>query len=67
MGQAAHYRKKRVADTFSIWNAPANLVVKGVPWGPISPKFDIRIWFGAIPQADILGWSVIANQSIGLV
>jgi hypothetical protein len=38
-----------------------------VPWGPTSPKADIRIWFGAIPQVDILGWSVIANQSIGLM
>ena len=34
-GQATPYRKKRVADTFSIRNARANLVVKEVPWGPI--------------------------------
>lgn len=65
--QATRYPQKRVADTSSIWNARANLVVKEVPWGPTSPKADIRIWFGAIPQVDILDWSVIANQSIGLI
>jgi hypothetical protein len=65
--QATPYRQKRVADTSSIWNARANLVVKEVPWGPTSPKADIRIWFGAIPQVDILGWSVIANQSISVI
>jgi hypothetical protein len=41
--------------------------VKEVPWAPIAPKADIRIWFGEIPQEDILGWSVISNQGIGLV
>jgi len=38
-GQATPYRKKRVADTFAIWNARANFIVKEIPWGPT----DIRI------------------------
>lgn len=64
---ATPYRVKRVKDTLNAYAARANLDLQEVAWGPTVPPAHIRIWFGDIPKKNVIGWSLVAKDSIGLV
>ena len=64
---ATPYRVKRVKDTLNAYAARANLDLQEVVWGPTVPPAHIRIWFGDIPKKNVIGWSMVAKDSIGLV
>ncbi|KIM38832.1 hypothetical protein M413DRAFT_29778 [Hebeloma cylindrosporum] len=64
---ATPYRVKRVQDTLNAYAARVNLKLKQVPWGPAVPPAHIRIWFGDIPKKNVIGWSMVGQDSVGLV
>jgi hypothetical protein len=63
---ATPYRVKRVKDTLNAYAARANLDLQEVAYGPTLPPAHIRIWFGDIPKKNVIGWSLVAKDSIGV-
>ena len=63
---ATPYRVKRVKDTLNAYAARANLNLQQVSWGPTIKPADIRIWFGDIPKKNVIGWSMVGKDSIGV-